>query len=118
MSFPQEWVEKFEYPAMPFTPVELSVQGLTEVVAPDTRSLQVAYSDHRDHSQETGVDLEEEKQRAFAAGRESGVMEEKMWDSNAASCVARVNRSVSGTSRSHKSPRIQRGVSESFTSAS
>ena len=75
MSFPQEWVEKFEYPAMPFTPVELSVQGLTEVVAPDTRSLQGAYSDHRDHSRETGVDLEEEKQRAFAAGRESGVME-------------------------------------------
>jgi flagellar assembly protein FliH len=75
MSLPQERVERFEYPPMPFAPAELSVQGLTEVVAPRGHSLQADYSDRRDHGQEAASNLEDDKRRAFAAGRESGLIE-------------------------------------------
>lgn len=75
MSMPLERVERFEYPAMPFTPAEFSVQGVTEVVAPNTCPLQATHPDDLSRNQKSGTNLEVEKQRAFAAGRESGLAE-------------------------------------------
>ncbi len=81
----QEQVEKFEYPVMPFAPLTPAVFGLTEVSKSEENAERESIEGTSQTVSNVEVEklLEEEKQRAFAAGREDGLQEGRRLESEA-----------------------------------
>jgi flagellar assembly protein FliH len=84
-SWNQDGIERFEYPAMPYIPAAPDIPGVMETIREEARDESASA-----HSVETAAAAEElaemlaeETQRAFAAGRERGLLEGRGLDREA-----------------------------------